>query len=234
MAQIEMHILFHIFPPEPFLSLTWIIQKDGYYFILVFAFAYTCSWCVHTVWDTAAYWLAILAAYLLLAVMDSLRRTGRDHHPAAFHPHPHSPMARWEVRLEHGKTHSHINGWLLQPLLALLAVAWVKHFRPHYSHSDGLNTSLLLFITLCFIGHFFFFFLRATSVAQAVLICVCLAMKVILILIADCNTSLDTEYTYMHTNTAVKKFHFEYLIERILFLFFFSNIWLQSKTKVKT
>lgn len=70
----------------------------------------------------------------------------------------------------------------------------------------------------------FFFFLRATSVAQAVLICVCLAMKVILILIADCNTSLDTEYTYMHTNMAVKKFHFEYLIERTLFLFFFSNI----------
>lgn len=169
MAQIEMRILFHIFPPEHFLSHTWIIQKNWYYFILVFAFVYT-------VWDIAAYWLAILTAYLLLAVMDSLRRTGRDHHPAAFHPHPHSAMARWEVRLERGKTHSHINGWRLQPLLALLAVAWVKQFRPHYSHYDGLNTSLLLFITLCFIAHFLFF-LRATfktsaqpPVAQAVLI----------------------------------------------------------------
>lgn len=58
-------------------------------------------------------------------------------------------------------------------------------------------------------------------------------MKVILILITICNTGVDPEYTYIHTNMVVKKFHFVYLIERTPFLFFFSNIWLQSKAKVK-
>lgn len=70
--------------------------------VCVFVFVYWCSWRVPTVRDTAAYWRCILTAYLLLAEMDSLERSGRDHPPAASHPHNpgNSPMARQEVRLE--------------------------------------------------------------------------------------------------------------------------------------
>lgn len=106
----QMHLIPYFPPQNTFISLALITNTRAVLWEIhpcmcitcVFVFVYSRSRCVPTVWDAAAYWRSILTAYLLLAEMDSLERSGRDHPPAASHPRNqgNSPVAGQEVRLE--------------------------------------------------------------------------------------------------------------------------------------
>lgn len=121
----------------------------------------SCLWCAHTVWEITAFWHRSLAACLLLAdvrIPQAFRAWSSPLYSSSTQPgETHQRRARWEVRPKHAETHSHIHGWL-SPLHhnSLYWHCWQLPGWHSFSHSDGLNTSLLLFITsLCFTALFF-------------------------------------------------------------------------------